>query len=126
MIHRNGDMLLCRLSNQVQKPYQGLWTLPGGGLEFGEHPEEGMIREVEEETGLVVAPASLLGINSFTIHGENDDFHSIQIVYEAQVLRGALRYEKDGTTDMCHWHSSDSVGALAVVELVTKALEFKR
>lgn len=32
----------------------GLWDLPGGGLDFGESPKEALIREIKEETGLKV------------------------------------------------------------------------
>ena len=34
---------------------QGYWELPGGGLNFGELPEDGLTREVREETGLNIA-----------------------------------------------------------------------
>lgn len=40
------------------------WGLPGGGLEYGEHPEEAVIREVFEETGLHVCVEKLLLINT--------------------------------------------------------------
>ena len=40
------------------------WGLPGGGLEYGEHPEEAVIREVWEETGLRVYVEKLLLINT--------------------------------------------------------------
>lgn len=40
------------------------WGLPGGGLEYGEHPEEAVIREVWEETGLRVCVEKLLLINT--------------------------------------------------------------
>ncbi|MBI2630692.1 NUDIX hydrolase [Candidatus Nomurabacteria bacterium] len=39
-----------------------LWNLPGGGLENGETPWEGTIREVKEETGLDVEIINLTGI----------------------------------------------------------------
>lgn len=38
----------------VQRRDIPVWVLPGGGLDAGETPEEGVIREVEEETGLQV------------------------------------------------------------------------
>ena len=40
------------------------WGLPGGGLEYGEHPEEAVIREVWEETGLRISVEKLLLINT--------------------------------------------------------------
>ncbi len=47
-----------------------LWNLPGGGLEAGESPWEGVIREVREETGLAVAVERLAGVYS---KPENDE-----------------------------------------------------
>jgi len=47
---RDGAVLLARLIG-ADPP---LWTLPGGGLDHGEDPRDGAIREVEEETGLRV------------------------------------------------------------------------
>ena len=41
-------LLLCRRGIE---PYKGMWDLPGGYLNNGEHPEEGLIREVREELG---------------------------------------------------------------------------
>ena len=39
-----------------------LWNLPGGGLEKGESPRQGVIREVKEETGLIVETERLSGV----------------------------------------------------------------
>ncbi|MDZ7685517.1 MAG: NUDIX domain-containing protein [Gammaproteobacteria bacterium] len=53
----NDHILLCRLSDYLA--HAGMWTLPGGGLESGEHPETGIGARVEEETGLIVRPAGV-------------------------------------------------------------------
>jgi len=42
------------------------WGLPGGSLEYGEHPEEAVIREVLEETHLNICIERLLLVNSWT------------------------------------------------------------
>jgi 8-oxo-dGTP diphosphatase len=51
----------------VKSTYQRFnpWGLPGGGLEYGEHPEEAVIREVWEETGLSIGIEKLLLVNSW-------------------------------------------------------------
>ncbi len=36
------------------------WSIPGGAIEPGEHPEEALVREVIEETGIVVKPIKVI------------------------------------------------------------------
>jgi 8-oxo-dGTP pyrophosphatase MutT (NUDIX family) len=50
------------------------WTLPGGGVEPGESPEEAAHRELEEETGLVGQPLRRVGDYSLAcaLHGRDD------------------------------------------------------
>jgi ADP-ribose pyrophosphatase YjhB (NUDIX family) len=57
LLQRNSELLLCRLSQQVGIN-QGHWTLPGGGLDFGEDPEHAVVREFAEETGLAINVAT--------------------------------------------------------------------
>jgi 8-oxo-dGTP pyrophosphatase MutT (NUDIX family) len=45
-------ILLSRIAKGATAGSDGMWTLPGGGIEFGEDPRDGAIRELEEETGL--------------------------------------------------------------------------
>jgi 8-oxo-dGTP diphosphatase len=52
----DGRVLLCHRRDM------DAWNLPGGGLEPGELPDEGVIREVREETGLVVVIDRLVGV----------------------------------------------------------------
>lgn len=55
---RLGDsVLLCRRSSGGS---QGLWELPGGKLEAGETPREGLIREIQEELALSCLPGQLI------------------------------------------------------------------
>jgi 8-oxo-dGTP diphosphatase len=54
-----GRVLLAR---RAVEPYLGLWDCPGGFLEEGEHPLDGLRRELAEETGLVAGPARFVGI----------------------------------------------------------------
>ncbi len=62
---RDGEILMARQAPDAVDG--GKWTLPGGGVLPGEHPDEAVLRELREETGLtgargpvraVVPPAS--------------------------------------------------------------------
>lgn len=109
-------ILLCRLSKELLR-WEGSWTLPGGGLEFGESPEAAMIREVEEETGLQVVARSIAGIDSIHDVTDSDEFHGIRILYWTEIVGGSLRNELEGSTDRCEWHSLHSVPGLRLVDL---------
>lgn len=116
LIHENGRILLCRLSNQVPR-WEGYWTLPGGGIEFGEEPAAAMVREVQEETGLKVRMTSLAGVDSIHRTSDWEDFHGIRIVYHAEVIGGSLTHEAEGSTDCCEWHSLEAARSLKLVDL---------
>lgn len=115
-------ILLCRLSAQVSG-FAGSWTLPGGGIEFGEQPEEAMIREVAEETGLMVVSEGVVDAHSLQREIDGRSMHSIRIVYRARVTGGELCFEKDGTTDRCEWFTESEARALPLVELVVHGLD---
>jgi ADP-ribose pyrophosphatase YjhB (NUDIX family) len=58
VIEHGGRVLLGR---RAHAPSRGLWDLPGGFLDEGEHPLGGLRREVLEETGCEIEPIAFLG-----------------------------------------------------------------
>jgi len=74
----------------IQRPDSGLWSLPAGFAEIGESPSRGIVREVREETGLVVEPRRLLGIYDSWLHGSTNPYHMYTVVFICERVGGAL------------------------------------
>lgn len=100
-------------------PSKGLWDLPGGFLEPGEHPEAGMRRELEEETGLVVHPVQLLGFY-MDRYGDDPREHTLNIFYLCQITGGEAR----ASDDMAElgWFSPEELPDDLAFENVVEAL----
>ena len=111
-------MLLTRLGRSM---HQGLWTLPGGGVEFGEHPDHAVVRELEEETGLVGEIESVAGVFSHVYRqsraAEGSDLHFLGILYHVRLVGGDLRDEVGGTTDAARWFSRAELDDVRLVEI---------
>jgi ADP-ribose pyrophosphatase YjhB (NUDIX family) len=101
----------------------GKWTLPGGGLDFGEDPKNASVREVLEETGLQVQLSALVAVNSNVVEADGITYHSIRIIHRAEVIGGELTFEADGSTDMCGWFTREEASVLPLVGLAKTGLE---
>jgi len=103
----------------------GRWFLPGGGVDFGEDPEAGLRREVEEETGQVVADLRLDRVLSDVGDVEGSSLHSIRIIYRAWLAEErTLRDEAPGgSTVQVHWIPRQDVAELDTAPFVPWALE---
>ncbi|HEX8712516.1 MAG TPA: NUDIX hydrolase [Terracidiphilus sp.] len=88
-----GRVLLVRRGSE---PLKDQWSLPGGALELGESLNEGLVREVGEETGLAVAPVELVELLD-RIHRDGDRirYHYVIADYLCRVTGGALKAATD-------------------------------
>ena len=120
VIVKDSHILLCRLSGEMK--HHGRWTLPGGGLEFGETLEAGLQREVREETGLEIAPKTLLAHHSGLWQLPDKEIHSFQFLFSVQVIGGTLTHEQNGSTDLVKWVEFDSITSENSVDIVHQAL----
>jgi 8-oxo-dGTP diphosphatase len=123
LILDNKKILLCRISRALPR-WQGSWTLPGGGIDFGEHPQSAVIREVFEETGLQVKVDEIAFVDSIVDYSGEDDFHGIRIAYYVSVVGGTLEFEQSGSTDRCEWLSIQELRDKPLVDLAQTAFDF--
>ena len=84
-------VLLVRASSVSGTP--GVWSLPGGAVDHGEHPYDTVVRETAAETGLSVAVVRLRDVLADTraLPGRGIAIHTDRLVYEVSVRGGALR-----------------------------------
>ncbi len=99
VVVHEGRVLLVRRGGE---PLKGHWTLPGGVLEVGEALIEGVVREVHEETGLLVEPLELVELLD-RIHREDGRvrYHYVIADYLCRVIGGELRAASDA--DAVRW-----------------------
>lgn len=58
----------------------GIWEMPGGGINFGEEPEDAVVREVKEETGLSINTSSSSIISVFSYSHPQTVWH-VELIY---------------------------------------------
>jgi 8-oxo-dGTP diphosphatase len=97
-----GRLLLVRRANE---PGRGLWSLPGGRVEEGEDDAAALVREMAEETGLVVEPGPLVGRVRRGAYDIAD--------YRCRVLGGRLRAGDDALD--ARWCDAPTLAQLPLV-----------
>ncbi|MHB9144556.1 MAG: NUDIX domain-containing protein [Symbiobacteriia bacterium] len=113
---RGGNVLLI---HKARGPYTGTLDLPGGGLEYGETPEQAVVRELAEETGQAVKVTGVLPPFSLLL----EDQHHLGFVFEvALVEQRDLLTDADGQDSAgAVWVSVDGLSATASSPLVRHA-----
>ena len=87
LIDQNGRILVQK--RPEGKPMAGLWEFPGGKVELGETPEAALIRELNEELGIIVEERDIepAGFASEGLEGR----HLILLLYICRDWTGAVR-----------------------------------
>ena len=96
LIFSGENVLLVMRRNE---PSKDLWGLPGGVVELGERVEDAIVREVEEETGILVKPLRLFTVLD-NIRRDDEgriQFHYILFEFLCALVEGELRASTDAS-----------------------------
>lgn len=127
VIIENGRALLVRRGSE---PLRGQWSIPGGTLELGESLEQGVQRELLEETGLQVRVLDLVEVFDRIFPGDGSRlaekshrprFHFVIVDYLCERLGGEPRAGSD-VTDVVFLRE-DELGPYNLTETATRVLE---
>ena len=100
----DGRVLLAR---RAVEPYRGMWDALGGYLEEGEHPLDGLRRELLEETGLTVEPIEFLGAFMDRYGDAEDANATLNLFWTARVVSGDPRPDDDVAE--LRWFAADEL-----------------
>jgi 8-oxo-dGTP diphosphatase len=92
----DGKLVFIKRKNP---PYQGSWALTGGFVEYGETVEQAVMREVKEETGLIVEIKKIIGVYSDPERDPRE--HTITVSFLTDRIGGDLRADTDASEVTC-------------------------
>jgi len=109
-IFRDGRILLVR---RARSPAKGVYSLPGGRVEFGEALHTALTREIDEETALRVEIVGLAGWRE-VLPGTGGGGHYLIMSFAARWTAGEPRL--NGELDDFKWLAPDALGDLKVTD----------
>jgi len=122
-IVRDRKVLIVR---RARPPARGLYTLPGGGVEVGETLVEAVVREVREETALVVEPVALAGYREAIARDDDGriERHFVILPFAARWIAGEAMLSHELSEAM--WLDPAALGGLdttaGLAEIVANAI----
>ena len=90
LVDAGGRVLIAQ--RPAGRPMAGLWEFPGGKVELNETPEATLIRELQEELGIIVNEACLAPL-TFASHSYAD-FHLVMPLYVCRRWDGLVRAQE--------------------------------
>ena len=107
VIQRENTILLVQ---RAHEPFKLCWDFPGGFLEAGESPQEGLKREIKEELQIEVEPSALFGV--YADHYGTGGEPVLIVYYLCRLARGTVRPQEE-IADARWFELSALPGALA-------------
>ena len=114
---KRGWLMHCRPEG---KAHAGLWEFPGGKVELGEAPEIALLREIEEELGVLLDVGDLAPVGFASGPSEDANRSIVILLYKVSRWSGELTAREGGRID---WFALEEIGELAKPPLDQALLE---
>lgn len=88
---KKGDQYLLIRRSQNDDEDKGAWDLPGGGIDFGEQPQEAAQRETKEEAGVEIKVGQVITYLAIPYKG----MWSIEFIVEGEYLSGEVKLSEE-------------------------------
>lgn len=108
-IFRDGKILLVR---RAREPSKGIYTFPGGRVEFGESLTEALAREIREETGLAIEIVGLIGYREALPAKTSGHGHFVILPFAARWAAGDVVLNDE--LDDARWLTPGDLGGLPI------------
>jgi len=92
VLWHNDKVLLVKRGHN---PGKGMWTIPGGYVDQEESIGEAVIREIQEETGIIAKPLSIIGLRD-----RPTERHDTYVIFLMQFLGGKLQAQPEEVSDL--------------------------
>lgn len=110
------------LTQQLRGPYKGQLHLPGGGIEFGEDPEQALKREYVEE--IACSFSQLTPVHNMSVTGKNEDlglnYHLMGMIY---LVEGLKKVKTEHDPEPHNWYDIASLKRKELSPFARIALE---
>ncbi|NUT37467.1 MAG: NUDIX hydrolase [Hamadaea sp.] len=119
------EVLLVRNSDRSGTP--GVWSLPGGAVDHGEHPNDTAIRETAAETGLSISLTGLRDVlaDLRALPHRGVTIHTDRLIYSGRLRGGSLRERRDQSTDLVRWVPLAEAAGLLLRPFTANALDLQ-
>jgi 8-oxo-dGTP diphosphatase len=117
---KKDDKYLITHRSAINDYMPQLWDIPGGTIKFGEKAVYALIREIKEETGLIVNVGKFIFCYDFL---SNPKRHQFQMVYECEYKSGEVKLDPQEHDDF-KWVTLDETESLPKIAFLDELFKF--
>jgi 8-oxo-dGTP diphosphatase len=121
MLNDKKEVLLVKRSD-TDDFLPGLWELPGGGTDFGEHPTKALERELREEVRLQVMVGKPLHVDDYFMENKDKKIHRVEISFLCTIPKQDQKIVLSSEHQAYKWVAKQDVGKFELTDYMKKTI----